>query len=150
MLTCLHAPFVPPRRLNIVVPEVVTITPENYHPSLPFIRSQRADHLALEGGVCLLTATDQRFSTVTVFCYMHLCCNRFRLHIPPPQRLTITAPFSEVMARTRRRATTSRSSTMQESRSMIQILQNQTIPILESVHPEDDAAITRKKAFRDF
>jgi len=45
--------------------------------------------------------------------------------------LTVTAPCYEEIAETHRRTTTSRSSTLQESRLAIQILQDQAIPILE-------------------
>lgn len=39
----LASPFVPPRRLNVTVSEVVTITPEHSPPPLPLIRSHRTD-----------------------------------------------------------------------------------------------------------
>jgi hypothetical protein len=45
------------------------------------------------------------------------------------------------MARTRRRATTRCSSTAQESRPVIQILQDQTISILELVSPKGNDTI---------
>lgn len=57
------------------------------------------------------------------------------LHIPPPQQLTVIAPFSEVMVGTCRRATASRSSTDQESRCVIQILQDRTTLILKPMYP---------------
>ena len=140
MLTCLHAPFVPPRRLIIAVPKAVTVTPEHSLPSLPFNRSHRIDRLAL-GGDHLLTSMVQRSSTKTIFCYAHLRRNRFQVHVPPPQRLTTTAPLSEVMAGTRKRTAASRSSTSQAPRSMIQVLEGQTVPILEPVNSEEGDAI---------
>jgi len=112
------------------MPEVVTVTSEHHSLPMPLILSHWTDHLAVEGGDRSLNATVQRSSIVTVFCYAHLRRNRFQLHVPPPQRLTITAPFSEAMAGTRKRTTTSRSSITQEPRSTIQILQSRMIPIL--------------------
>jgi len=106
------------------VPEAVTVTTEHSLPSLLLKRSHRTDHLALRGGDCSLTATVQRSSPVTVFSYAHLCRNRFQLHVPPLQQLTVTVPTSEAMAGTRRRTTLSRSPTSQAPRSKIQILQS--------------------------
>ena len=60
----------------------------------------------------------------------------FQLHVPPQQRLTVTAPSFEEMAGTRRRTVVSRSSAVQESRFAIQILQDQAIPALEPVNQE--------------
>jgi len=97
--------------------------------------------VALEGGDRSLTATVQRSSIVTIFCYAHLCRYYFQLHGPLPQRLTITAPFSEVKARTRRRTVVIRSSTSQAPRSMIQVLQSQTVPILKPVNSKEDDVI---------
>jgi hypothetical protein len=82
-----------------------------------------------------------RSSTVTILCYVHLCCNRFQLHIPLPQRLIVTAPSSEVMDGTRRRTPASHSSSSQASHSTIQILQSRTVPILKPVNPVGDDII---------
>jgi hypothetical protein len=65
----------------------------------------------------------------------------FGLHNPPSQRSTVTAPTFKVMAGTRRKTTASRSATSQVPRSTIQILQSQTVPILEPVNPEGSDAI---------
>jgi len=75
------------------------------------------------------------------FCYTHLRRNRFQLHVPPPQRLTVTAPLSEVMVGTRRRTAASLSSTSQAPHSTIQVLQRRTVMILERVNLEEDNAI---------
>ncbi|RHN73331.1 hypothetical protein MtrunA17_Chr2g0297301 [Medicago truncatula] len=77
VLTCLQAPFIPPRRLIAAVPEAVTVTLEHSLAPLPLNRSHQTDHLALEGGDRSLTASVQGSSTVTVFCYAHLRRNCF-------------------------------------------------------------------------
>jgi len=59
----------------------------------------------------------------------------------PLQWSTTSDPLSEVMAGTRRRATTSRSSTEQDSRLMIQILHDRTVPILKPTNPEENNTI---------
>jgi len=135
VLTCLQAPFIPPQRLIAAVSGAIVITTENSLPPLLLNHSHRAVHLMLEGGDRSLTATVQRSSTVTVFSYAHLHCNCFQLHVPPLQELTVTARTSEVIAGSCRRTTASRSSTSQVPRSTIQILQSQTILILEPVNP---------------
>jgi len=63
----------------------------------------------------------------------------------PPQRLTFTAPTFKVMAGIRRRTTTSRSATSQAPWSTIQILQSQTVSIIELVNPKgsDDILDTK-------
>jgi len=38
VLTCMQTHFVPLRRLNVAVPEAVTVTPEHYLSLLPLIR----------------------------------------------------------------------------------------------------------------
>ena len=45
VLTCLHAPLVPPRRLIVVVSEVVIVTPEHSLSPLPLNRSHRTDQM---------------------------------------------------------------------------------------------------------
>jgi hypothetical protein len=80
-------------------------------------------------------------STITIFCYAHLHCNNFQIQVPPLQRLTVTNPFSELVAGTCRRVTTSRSSNARESRPAIQILQNLTISYLKLVNLEENDAI---------
>jgi len=83
----------------------------------------------------------QRSSTITVFCDAHLRLNRFQLHVPPPQRLTVTAPTSKAMAGTRRRTTAGRSTISQAPHSTIQILQSRTVLILEPVNLEGSNVI---------
>ena len=89
---CIKTPFVPPRRLIAAVREAVTITPKHSLPPLLLIRSYGTDHLAIEGGDPSLTATVQRSSIVTVLFYTQFFYNRFQLHIPLPQQLTVSAP----------------------------------------------------------
>jgi len=43
VLTCLQAPFVPPRRLIVAVPKAITITPEHSLPPFPLNRSHWTD-----------------------------------------------------------------------------------------------------------
>ena len=83
----------------------------------------------------------QRPSIVTVLCYTHLRRNRFQLHVPPAQWLTMIAPLSEIMFGTRKTTVVSRSSTSQAPHSTIQVLQSQIVMILEPVNLEEDDAI---------
>jgi len=141
VLTCLQAPFVPPRRLIAAVPEAITITPEHSLPPFPLNHFHRTDHLALEGGDHSLTAIVQQSFTITVFYYEHLRRNRFQLHVPLPQGSTVTSLLLKTMAGTRKRTTACRSSTTTVPRSMIQILQSRAIPILEPVNLEENDVV---------
>jgi len=85
---------------------------------------------------------EDSLTTVTVFCYALLRRNRFLLQVPPPQRLTVTAPSSEEMDGTHRKTSVSRSSSVQESRLPIQILQEQANPVLELVNQEGNTNAT--------
>jgi len=141
VLTYIQTVFVPPQGFNVVVLESDTVIPEHFLPLLRSIRSHRKDHFPLEGKNRSLTATGQRSCTIIVSCYALLCRTSFWLHVPPLQWSTTIDPLSEVMAETRRRATASRSSTEQDSRPVIQILHDRTVPILKPTNPEKNNTI---------